>query len=48
MTREHKEMLRETLIDYLMLLSVPTHTSASRQSIDTKMANIRLLLREVA
>jgi hypothetical protein len=55
MTREQKEQLREVLIDYLqMLSSVTIHNKTPQQALyntviaDKKMAQVRLLLREVA
>ncbi len=43
MTTEQKEQLREVLIDYLQLLTAETDTR-----LDKKIAQVRLLLREVA
>jgi hypothetical protein len=43
MTTEQKEQLREVLIDYLQML-----TSETDIRLDGKIAQVRLLLREVA
>jgi hypothetical protein len=43
MTTEQKEQLREVLIDYLQYL-----TSETDIRLDKKIAQVRLLLREVA
>ena len=43
MTTEQREKLREVLIDYLQLLTQQTDTR-----LDSKIAEVRLLLREVA
>jgi len=43
MTTEQREQLREVLIDYLQLLTQQTDTR-----LDSKVAQVRLLLREVA
>ena len=46
MTIQQKEQLREVLIDYLQLLTSLPVRLTERQ--DAKIAQIRLLLREVA
>ena len=43
MTTEQREKLREVLIDYLQLL-----TQQTDRRLDGKIAEVRLLLREVA
>jgi hypothetical protein len=43
MTTEQKEQLREVLIDYLQMLTAETDIR-----LDKKIAQVRLLLREVA
>jgi hypothetical protein len=43
MTTEQREKLREVLIDYLQML-----TSETDIRLDKKIAEVRLLLREVA
>jgi replicative DNA helicase len=43
MTAQQREQLREVLIDYLQLLTQQTDTR-----LDSKIAQVRLLLREVA
>jgi len=43
MTIQQKEQLREVLIDYLQIL-----TSAVGQPTDKKIAQVRLLLKEIA
>jgi hypothetical protein len=43
MTVQEREQLREVLIDYLQMLTMQTDTR-----LDKKIAQVRLLLREVA
>jgi hypothetical protein len=43
MTVQEREQLREVLIDYLQLLTAQTDVQ-----VDRKIAQVRLLLREVA
>ena len=48
MTIQQKEQLREVLIDYLQLLtSLPVHVRLTERQ-DAKIAQVRLLLKEVA
>jgi hypothetical protein len=49
-TTEQKEQLREVLIDYLQLLTSTTglYTQEHEERHSTKIAQVRLLLREVA
>ena len=55
MTNEQREQLREVLIDYIHVLTystltdrVPEQAVHHRAIIDKKIAQVRLLLREVA
>jgi hypothetical protein len=50
MTTEHKEKLREVLIDYLQLLTSTTglYKSEHEKAHNARIAQVRLLLREVA
>jgi hypothetical protein len=55
MTTEQREQLREVLIDYIQFLTyqtlahkVPEQAVQHRTVIDKKIAQVRLLLREVA
>ena len=49
MTTEQREQLREVLIDYLQLLtSIPVPYAMDDKIHSARMAQVRLLLREVA
>jgi hypothetical protein len=53
MTTEQKEKLREVLIDYLQVLTLTSGDGLDRQGnheqkLNAKIAEVRLLLREVA
>ena len=48
MTTEQREQLREVLLDYLHTLTSTTQELYSEQAINMKIAQVRLLLREVA
>jgi hypothetical protein len=49
MTTEQREKLREVLIDYLQLLTaLPVPHAMDTRIHDSRIAEVRLLLREVA
>lgn len=49
MTTEQREQLREVLIDYLQLLTlIPTPYAMDDKIHNARIAQVRLLLREVA